>query len=237
MSGLDFSRNQKLALLALAGLGILGLSVSFARNNVSTEEIVLQEPGGRVVASDSDSMPRSKYKEFSSGQVVFQVAGCVKSPGVYSLPTGKRVIDAIRAAGGAKHHADLDSINLAEKIKDSSRIYVPSVKETRAAAAPRPAPFAATKSASAQVPVSRSSSSPRINLPGSARQTSSGAMVNINTAGVDELDELPGVGPATAQKIIDFRTSIGRFSSVDQLLDVKGIGPSKIEQMRPFVSL
>jgi competence protein ComEA len=69
---------------------------------------------------------------------------------------------------------------------------------------------------------------------GSAQNGSS--MVNINTASITELDRLPGVGPATAQKIIDYRNQIGRFSSIDQLLEVKGIGTKKLEQMRPYIT-
>ena len=227
MSGLNFNENQKLVLCVLIGVSLIGLAVSQMRHGwFSSTEIKLSEPaesnwpeGFRGAATN-----QAQNARVSSAKVVFQVAGCVKRPGVYSLRENSRVIDAIKAAGGPKDDADTEAINLAAKIVDGSRIYVPAKGEC----------------SFGQVGGSRSlHTSATQNRSVQARQLvgNQGVVVNINTADLAELDLLPGVGPVTAQRIIDYRRQIGRFTSVDQLLDVKGIGPKKLEQMRPCVAL
>lgn len=235
MGGLEFTRNQKLALVVIIGLIAMAVSIKMIRNASSPVYggVTLTEPGQSgdgvtVSASDSDPM---RSPDTSGGKVIFQVAGCVKSPNVYSLPKGSRLVDAIRVAGGVKPGANLESLNLAARIEDGSRIFVPSAQASAVPGAsyapPQTAPSAArTPTASS----SKSSSSTKLHNPGEG-------IVHINTADSTELQRLPGVGPSTAQAILDYRTQIGRFSSPEQLDDVKGIGLKKLEKMRPFVAL
>jgi competence protein ComEA len=231
MSRLEFTRNQKLALVAIIGLIAIAVSIKLARNagSASYYGVVLKEPGQGgdgvdVVTSDSDSAYSPSKR---AGKVVFQVAGCVKSPGVYTLPTGSRIIDGINTAGGAKADADLESLNLAATIEDGSKIYVPPTAASSASSAPRPtsAPAGKTRKSS-----SRSSAVVKLRNPGDG-------VVHINSADANELQRLPGVGPSTAQRIMEYRAQVGHFTRVDQLDDVKGIGPSKLEKMRPFIAL
>ena len=140
--------------------------------------------------------------------VYVHVAGAVGRPGLYTLGAGARVAAAIEAAGGAAADADVDQINLAAKVADGERIYVPRKGET--------------------VPVAAGGTS------GAGGAATSGP-VNLNTATIEQLDTLPGVGPTTAQAILDHRTRNGRFRSVDDLMNVRGIGPAKLEQLRPLV--
>jgi len=139
---------------------------------------------------------------------VAHAAGAVVHPGVYRLDAGARVADLLAAAGGPAPEADLDAINLAAKVADGDRIYVPRHGEV---------PVGTTAAGSA------------------GGGSASGGVVNLNTASVDELDSLPGVGPATAQAILDYRRQHGKFRSVDQLLEVRGIGDAKLRQIRPRV--
>ncbi|MGQ9456166.1 MAG: helix-hairpin-helix domain-containing protein [Armatimonadota bacterium] len=178
-------------------------------------------------SSEDDQATSSTTSDLDSSvstKVIVHVAGCVKCPGVYLLDRDARVIDAIKAAGGVKQNADTDSINLAAKIVDGSRIYVPAKGEGATAGANTTTTIAGSVTHGSLSATRRMFGTPRV-------------VVNINTAGVDELDLLPGVGPVTAQKIIDYRRRIGRFTSVEQLLNVKGIGAKKLEQMRPYVTL
>lgn len=230
--GVEFNRNQKLALLTLVGLSVIGLSFTQLRDFIksSSSEVVIREPGESnldVYSEDSESLTGSKNPY--AGKVVFQVAGCVKKPGVYQLPIGERVIKAISAAGGPKENADLQAINLAAKIEDGSRIYVPSVEETRTHTGQEAAYSKPGNRAKFGGFVSRNSVG-KLRIPGES-------VVHINSASSEELQRLPGVGPATAEKILEYRGRIGRFTRPEQLMDVKGIGPKTFEKMRPFVAL
>jgi competence protein ComEA len=160
-------------------------------------------------------------------EVVVHVAGAVGRPGVQRLPGGSRVVDAVDAAGGANPDADLARVNLAVPVQDGQQVYVPRVGETP------PPPVAGAAGPSSASPGSSGS-------PGSfagASGPGSTQPVNINTASADELDTLPGVGPATAEAIIAYREQSGPFTSVDQLLDVRGIGDAKLAQLRDLVTL
>jgi competence protein ComEA len=139
------------------------------------------------------------------GSVVVHVAGAVRRPGVYRVRAGARVDDAIGRAGGAKPRADLTQVNLAAKVEDGRQILVP--RRVAAAAAP------AGVDAAAQP----------------------GVPMNLNTATLEQLDELPGVGPATAQKILDYREEHGGFGSVDELGEVPGIGDVRLASLREKV--
>lgn len=141
--------------------------------------------------------------------LVVHVAGAVQAPGVYRLNAGSRVIDAVRAAGGMATDSNSDAINLAAVLTDGERVYVPRVGEA------------------VQVVVSGGST---------ARSTPTGP-VNLNNATADDLDTLPGVGPATAAAILAYRDQHGPFASVDDLADVRGIGPAKLDALRGLVTV
>jgi competence protein ComEA len=144
-------------------------------------------------------------------EVVVHVAGAVASPGVQRLPIGSRVIDAVDAAGGALPDADLPRVNLAALLVDGQQVYVPKPGEQ-----PPPAAGAGPSAVGGDAP---------------------GSLVNLNTATPEQLDTLPGVGPSTAAAIIAHRDQNGPFTSVDQLLDVRGIGEAKLEQLRDLVTV
>lgn len=146
-----------------------------------------------------------------SKEVVVQVAGAVLEPGVVTLAEGARVSGAVEAAGGLAPDADMDRINLAARIVDGERIYVVRRGE-------KVAPDV-------------------VGANGAASSGTDGAApdgtININTATEKTLEELPGVGPATAKAIVDYRTKSGPFASVQDLSKVKGIGPAKLAQIEP----
>jgi competence protein ComEA len=149
-------------------------------------------------------------------EVVVHVVGAVAAPGVQRLPAGARVVDAVDAAGGAAADADLGRLNLAAVLADGQQVYVLRVGESPPT-------------------VGSAGTGPTGGDPGAAGAGSgggAGALVDINTATAAELEELPGVGPTTAEAIIAHRERNGPFVSVDDLLDVRGIGDAKLEQLR-----
>jgi competence protein ComEA len=137
--------------------------------------------------------------------LVVDIAGAVRQPGLYRLPHGSRVADAVAKAGGTTGKAATDSVNLAAPLADGEQVVVP----TR------------TPAGGAVVPAGGS--------PAAA------APVSLSTATVEQLDALPGIGPVTAQKIVDYRTEHGAFHSVDELDAISGIGPAKLDQLRDLV--
>jgi competence protein ComEA len=147
----------------------------------------------------------------SPAPLLVHVAGRVRHPGVYQLHQGDRVIDAIQAAGGTLRGADLRSINLAAPLTDGEQIVV-----LRKGAGSVAAPAAS----------------------GSAGLSGTGStLVNLNTATLDQLEALPGIGPVLAQRIVDYREQHGPFASVDDLSNVSGIGDAHMEDLRPLVTV
>ena len=183
----------------------------------------------------------------ASGEATVRVhvAGAVNNPGVYTLPAQGRAVDAIAAASGAAADADLDRVNLAGTLSDGVQIYVPHRGETAAPAQIQPNGGTANAgqgnaaNGAAQNGASQSGTQPQpartLTASGSAQKGST--PVNINTATAEELQTLPRIGPAMAQRIIAWREAHGGFRSVDELDAVPGIGPSMLENLRPLVTV
>ncbi|HZT44620.1 MAG TPA: ComEA family DNA-binding protein [Gaiellaceae bacterium] len=153
--------------------------------------------GGAAAPASSPSRP------------VVYVVGAVRRPGLYRLPAGSRVADAVSRAGGLTRKADPAGVNLAAPVADGEQLVVP---------------------ARLPVEVAGAQGAP---LPGAA--SAPAGPVQLSVATVEQLDSLPGIGPVTAQKIVDYRTAHGAFRSVDELDEVPGIGPARVEQLRGLV--
>ena len=162
-----------------------------------------------VVAAPSGGTASAPASASPSPEVVVlvDVAGWVRRPGVYEFTEGARVIDAIDAAGGARSGAVLEALNLAAPLTDGTQILVP--REGQEGVAPTPVTGGAV----------------------------AGGLVNVNSAIATELEELPGIGEVIAQRIIDYRTENGPFATVDELLDVSGIGDATLESIRELVTV
>ncbi len=152
------------------------------------------------------------------------VVGLVHKPGLVTLSPGARIADAVTAAGGALDGADLMGLNMARRVADGEQIIV-------GIAAPPGEPTAMGSSINSGPAPRRRRTRP----PASGSAPAPGGLVDLNTATVDQLDTLPGVGPVTAAAIVAWRDANGRFTSVDQLGDVDGIGPARLEKLRELV--
>jgi competence protein ComEA len=161
-----------------------------------------------------------------SPQVVVDVAGKVRKPGVYRLPAGSRVNDAVRAAGGLLSGVDPALVNQARKLADGEQLLIglatPADGDTGAASAGGGAP---------------AGGGPGIGGPAAGGPAAGDGPLDLNSATLAQLDSLPGVGPVLAQRIVDWRTEHGRFDSVEQLNSVSGIGDSKFADLKPLVVL
>lgn len=228
--------------LAAAGLGVLALVVLGWYGTAALQRpapIVVSRGSGPPPVAEPDSRKAEQAKPQSDVSVATQptsitvhVAGAVKSPGLYTFQPGARVNDALKQAGGPLDGADLEAVNLAAKLTDGTQLLI--LKKGQApgnASAQTYSGAAATGDmtyASAPAAASRSTSSRNLPAPGS---------ISLNTASGAELDRLPGVGPSTAAKILAYRRENGGFTSIDELLAVKGIGPKKLQAMRRYLRL
>ncbi len=182
----ELSRSQLLVYAAVA-VAVLLVGARFVRSGGEQE----QAAPAATFAADGFEPDADAGRD-----VVVHVAGAVQRPGVYRLPVGARVTDAVKRAGGLAPGAGADAINLAARLADGQQVVVPGAAGAAGAAAAGEGP------------------------------------VSLGTATVDQLDEIEGIGPVTAQKIIEFRDEQGGLSSVDELDEISGVGPSTMEALR-----
>jgi len=210
------ARRQIYAYVALAivvaALGVRYLLLPREASGGSAPALVLAASSPSAEASAAPGAPV---------ELVVYVCGAVRRPGVVRLPDGARVADALELAGGPTADAELSAVNLAAKVGDGQQIVVPE-KVTGGVTG-------AGESAAAAGGVAGASA-----ISGAA---GGGALVNINTASLSELEELSGIGPSTAQKIIDYRTANGGFTSIEQLMEVPGIGDAKFAAVKDSVTI
>lgn len=208
--------------------GVIGLGVVGAIAVLVTVFTLMRDDGPAVTSaklppvqmvSSAASVPPSPAAD---GSVVVSVVGLVHQPGLVTLSTGARVADALTAAGGALDGADLVGLNMARRVGDGEQIVVGIFSPLGAP----PAMGSSTSSVTGSAPSESSSA---------ATPSAAGGLVDLNTATVDQLDDLPGVGPVTAAAIIAWRDANGRFAGVDQLGEVDGIGPARLEKLRGLV--
>ena len=166
-----------------------------------------------VAAVSKDSVSENEVKKeepVEQDLITVDVKGAVKAPGIYDLPVGSRVNDAVQKAGGLTEQADSKSLNLAQKVSDEALVYVPTKGEES---------------------TSQQTSS------GTTSSTSKDKKVNLNKASLEELKQVKGLGGKRAQDIIDHRESNGKFKSVDELKKVSGIGAKTIEKLKDYVTV
>ena len=166
-----------------------------------------------------DQPGRNVSTTTEAADIWVQVAGAVNVPGVYRLLPGSRVFEAVAAAGDFREDADEQAVALAAQLFDGCRVYVPRLGETVPGGVVGPAESSAGLSGDV------------------AGGGATGGLVSLNSASTEELDTLPGIGPSLAQQIVSYREAQGPFRSIDQLTEVPGIGPAKLELIRPLVVL
>jgi len=209
-------------ILLLTAAGVFGIRVAWARSSATPQPVAATAhgpPDGLV----SRTVPAAFASGGAAGLptaarvLLVHVVGQVRRPGVVRLPPGSRVLDAVRAAGGATSSADLNHLNLARPVADGEQIVVPKPGES------------IVQGGTAGVGGAGAGSSAGVG--------SVGGLVDLNTADAAALDSLPGVGPVLAQRILDWRAQHGRFTSVDELGEVSGIGDKILASIRPKVTV
>jgi competence protein ComEA len=200
---------RQLALYGLALLALIALAVWYAGRGSGTSAAA-SAPAPAIAVQGEDKQP-----------LVVHVAGAVRHPGVYRMRSGSRVDDAVQRAGGPRRRADLSALNLAAELEDGRQVLVP-LRVPAAQAGATTVPGGATSASSGAAGTTGVPAAPVVPL-------------NLNTATAEQLDQLDGVGPATAQHIIEYRQAHNGFGSVEELDQVPGIGEARLAALRDKV--
>lgn len=228
IKNMDVFRNgERLKKIAILLLLVLILAAAFVIKGGGTDDRLIDSDAPEIVAEsgeDNETQSNDKAGEQSStGTIFVDIGGAVQEPKLAELPDGSRVEDAIIEAGGLTADADLSGINRAEFLQDGMKIYIPEQSDN-----------SQTDGNAGSVSGTDGSSS---GTGGVSSGTGTGGKININTADATELQQLNGVGPATAQKIIDYRNSNGRFQSIEDLKNVSGIGDKTFEKLKDHIGI
>lgn len=196
-------------------LFVIIIAIFYYIYSQNQKEILFEE-------SKQENEVQEKTEETENKKIIVHVSGAVKNEGIVELEEGARVANAIEKAGGVRDDAYTKEINYALKLEDGMKIYVPTIEET--------------KQEKEEVNINSESSNYIISSNNTkTNENSNGQKVNINNADESELDELPGVGPSTAQKIIQYRKENGEFKSIDELKNVSGIGEAKFQKIKDLI--
>ncbi|WP_066636417.1 ComEA family DNA-binding protein [Desulfolucanica intricata] len=210
---IQLEKKQQLALLMVIGIILFGAGFKYAQVRSGTDL-----PDKPVLEKREDlNSPKSK-------EVIVHVLGAVNNPGVYHFPEGSRVIDAVDKAK-ASNEADLNAINLAALLIDGTPVMIPFKQPEGAENGINSAPTAFLSNTAGAVG----------NYSAAISSGSGAGKVNINTAGVAELDSLPGIGPALAERIVQYRQANGPFRTIEDLKNVSGIGDKKFEDLKDLI--
>jgi competence protein ComEA len=204
---LDLSRREKV---------LVGIVLALVISNIGTVcyFILSKEPVIAFKLQD-EALPVMSDSVQTKKEIMVYITGAVKNPGVYSLLEGQRLMDAIEKAGGFLSDADLLSVNLAKRLNDEDAYYIPRINEVDE--------------------TGQNVHSSKGNFAGTLLFDD--GKININTADVKELETLPGIGPQTAKKIIDYRNENGPFMSIEEIKNVSGIGEAKFENMKEKIKV
>ena len=197
---INFSKEQKI-IIGLIGIIIISIIIYYMTQKIGNDEIIIE---------NTESI---EEEEVIEEKIAIHMTGCVKNPGIIELEDGARMDDAIQLAGGLTEDADLTNVNLAYKVEDGQKIYIPSIHD---------------------IEEKEIIQENQEEIFGEENET---GKVNINTAKQKELETLPGIGPTIALRIIEYREENGKFTNIEELKEVEGIGEAKWEQIKDFIEI
>ena len=221
---MQFNKQERLVLIFIIVTVLIGSGVLLIRQ---FRPFWFMGKPDFIVGEDKNSVSINKPPE----EVVVHITGEVKRPNVYRLEKGMRIADAIQLAGGATEQADLQQLNLAARVMDGEKIYVPAKVTT--SPSPQIMPEKQAR-AFKDIPHRQATYSNPPGLPVQALQT---GKINLNAATAEELESLPGIGPVMAKRIIEYRNTHGSFYNIEEIKEVKGIGEKTYEKIKVLITI
>lgn len=206
----NLNRKQKIIIGIAALVVIAGIGIYLFVKNSQYEEFDMNEV-----------LVNAEEKEYKGDTIIVHITGEVKEPGIIELPSEARIADAIEAVGGVTEGADLDEVNLAFVLSDGQKVYIPNKNE---------------KEVSGEKVYITAGSGNNIIVQDKVEEGKK-QKVNINEAKQEDFEQLPGIGPSIAQRIVEYRDQNGKFTSIDELQEVKGIGEAKFENIKEYVTI
>ena len=212
------NKKQKIVLIIVIFIITLGISY-YAYTTKLNQKFDIEEQNLEIEENKIDET--SNIEENETSKILVHISGAVKSEGVVELEENSRVADAIELAGGVTENAYMRDVNLAEPLEDGMKVYIPSKDEVKE-----------------QEEISyNTSGSSIVNEKSKNIESRKNSKININEATKEELDTLPGIGESTANKIINYRNEHGKFKTIEEIKEVRGIGDSKYEQIKDLIEV
>ncbi len=214
----NLNKKQKIILSILASIIIISIGYYVYSKDEKYEELEIDE--NLQISNENNNTninneQLENQEEENKEKIVVHVSGAVNKEGIVELEEDSRIADAIEKAGGLKEDANMNEVNLAYKLEDGMKIYIPSNKDQEI----------------------QERSNIGSGIESNTTNKKANSKININTATQEELDSLPGIGPSTALKIINYRKEHGKFSKVEELKNVSGIGDSKFAQLKDLITV
>lgn len=215
------NKKQKIVLIIVIFIITLGVSY-YAYETKSNKEIDIEEQNLEI----DENKVEEKSKEEKTSKIIVHVSGAVNKEGIFELEENSRVADAIEAAGGIKENAYMKNINLASLLEDGMKVYIPTKEECEN-----------QESMTFEGSIINEEKINTREQDNEIEQKNKNSKININTANLEELDTLPGIGESTANKIINYRKENGKFETIEEIKEVSGIGDSKFEQIKDLIEV
>jgi competence protein ComEA len=211
----EINKKQKIIIILIGIASLIGISyfLFFKEEDTNIQEL------------ENISVTEETKEKEENSKIMIHIAGAVQKEGILELDKNSRIADAIEKAGGLKEEACLDNINLAEILEDGSKIDIPTKTDAESQ----------EHEVESTIKQSKTQSTTKSDTI-TSQQTQKGK-ININTASQSELENLPGIGPSTASKIIEYRKENGKFKSIENIKDVKGIGDSKYNKIKDYITV
>ncbi len=225
------NKKQKIVLIIIISIITFGISYYTYATKIN-EEFNTEEQNLEVEENEAKKNITEENNEITdeTTKIVVHVSGAVNQEGVFELAQNSRVADAIEVAGGVTENAYMKDVNLASPLEDGMKIYIPTKEENEQGES-------TSYIRSSNTGTSSSNNNAITQNSGGNKTSNKNVKVNINTAGLEELDTLPGIGESTANKIINYRNENGKFKTIEEIKEVSGIGDSKYEKIKDLIEV